>query len=144
MFIPKGYPFILIQNMSFFFFFSQSNLAEEHRKREVSHWSSEKRMKVYILRFTINILVVAALFGCFYLIYKVVNIQLEVRLHDYFLVFLLLCVRKYYENRFLNHHKVAHFASFLSMIIIKGKVPNLISLLHLQLVIFMYEYPFSC
>uniref|UniRef100_A0A061QLP9 Putative TMC-7 n=1 Tax=Cupiennius salei TaxID=6928 RepID=A0A061QLP9_CUPSA len=55
----------------------KSNLAEEHRKLEVSRWSSEKRLKVYLLRIVINILVIAALFGCFYLIYKVVNFQLE-------------------------------------------------------------------
>lgn len=53
------------------------NLAEDHRKLEVSHWSSEMKIKVYTLRAAINILVIASLFGCFYLIYKVVNLQLE-------------------------------------------------------------------
>ncbi|XP_055936164.1 uncharacterized protein LOC129965911 isoform X1 [Argiope bruennichi] len=55
----------------------KSTLAEERRKREIKEWSRGKKIKVYFLRTFINLFVIAALCSSYYLIYRVVNYQLE-------------------------------------------------------------------
>ncbi|XP_054723427.1 transmembrane channel-like protein 7 [Uloborus diversus] len=64
----------------------KSSLAEEQRKEEVAGWSAAEKLKLYFIRVSVHVFTFLSLFGCYYLIYTVVSIQLEElrlhRLHD--------------------------------------------------------------